>query len=85
MFTIKHIPGKGNPTDILSRMPLQKLIEESRLRTEEYVNQILRYSLPEAIKLEEIQELSEKGPELVAIREALLDGKMGPERDSRCL
>ena len=45
MFAIKHIPGKGNPTDILSRMPLQKLIEESRLRTEEYINQILRYSL----------------------------------------
>ena len=42
MFTIKHIPGKGNPTDILSRMPLQQLIDKSRLRTEEYINQIIR-------------------------------------------
>ena len=74
-FTIKHIPGKGNPTDILSRMPLQKLIEKSRLRTEEYINQIIRYSIPEAIKLEEIQELSEKDPELLVVKEIILEGK----------
>ena len=75
MLAIKHIPGKGNHTDILSRMPLQKLIDKSRLRTEEYINQIIRYSVPEAIKLEEIQELSEDDPELVVIREAILEGK----------
>ena len=70
-FTIKHIPGKTNPTDILSRMPLQNLIEKSRLRTEEYINQILRFSLPEAIKLEDVQEHSEKDSELGLIKLAL--------------
>ena len=64
MFTIKHLLGKVNPTYILSRMPLQKLVDKSRLRTEEYINQIIRYSVPEAIKIEEIQELSGKDPEL---------------------
>ena len=52
-------------------MSLQKLIEESRLRTEEYINQIIRYSVTEAIKLETIQELTENDPNFATIIEAI--------------
>ena len=42
MFNIRHIPGKDNPTDVLSRMPLMMKIKESRFRTEEYINLLMR-------------------------------------------
>ena len=56
IFTIRYIKGKDNPTDILSRMPMQRLIDETRIKTEEYINEIINYALPVAIELEEIQE-----------------------------
>ena len=74
LFTIKYIKGKNNPTDILSRMPLQKLIEKTRLRTEEYINQVIRYSLPAAITLKTVSEYSEKDPEIQLVRETILSG-----------
>ena len=41
LFTIRHISGKNKPTYILSRMRLlQSLVERTRIKTEEYVNQI---------------------------------------------
>ena len=54
--------------------PFQKLIEKSRFRTEEYINQIVRYSIPEAITLEEIQKLSDEDPELIRIKQVILEG-----------
>ena len=66
LFTMRHISGKDNPTNILSRMPLQTLVERTRIKTEEYINQIINYSLPSAIEFRaiEVKEFTEIDPVL---------------------
>ena len=63
-FLFKHIRGKSNPTDMLSWMPLQHLIEQTRIRMEEYINQIVNYLLPSAIELDEVREYTRTDPVL---------------------
>ena len=72
MFNIRHIPGKDNPTDVLSRMPLMEKIKESRLRTEEYINEIIRYARPAAISLEEIKKATEEDEELKSVIKSVI-------------
>lgn len=70
-FNVVYKPGKSNIAD-----PLSRLIPESVLKTEprrtgdEYIQWLLSYAEPKAIKLTEIERNSSESDEIKAVRQA---------------
>ena len=55
-FTVRYQPGKGNPTDYMSRHPLVNQSVRSSNSAEEYVNFTAEYTVSVALSLQEIVE-----------------------------
>lgn len=72
-FTIVHKKGVDNPSDYMSRHPLE--FTKSEYRTpkvpEEYIQFILRHATPKAMSLQEIEEATENDPLLMELQETL--------------
>lgn len=74
-FKVKHIPGKQNIADCLSRMPSKEVdpffVEDS----ETHVKFVAETSTPNAMSTRQIERESDKDPELVDVRECIQTGK----------
>ena len=68
-FVVKHIPGDGNPADLLSRQPIPNSIGEN----DNYINFIVSNALPKALTLQEVQEASLTDPVLKQVAEDIVN------------
>ena len=53
-FKVIHMPGKTNPADLLSRLPLQGQPNREQRLAKEYINYLASNSIPKAISQGEI-------------------------------
>ncbi len=58
-FKVIHMPGKTNPADVLSRLPIRAQGPRERNIAEEYINFIAERAVPKAMTLEEIAKATE--------------------------
>lgn len=70
-FTIKHQKGLSNPSDYLSRHPLEQNSESNIDKVEEYVNYCIKNAIPKALTLKEVQEATSQDQVFQTIVEAL--------------
>ena len=73
-FKVTYTPGKDNPADVLSRLPIENQPFKERSIAEEYINGVSRHSVPKATSLEEIQAASKQDKELQDVRNAIEQG-----------
>uniref|UniRef100_A0A131YFM9 Poly protein like family protein n=1 Tax=Rhipicephalus appendiculatus TaxID=34631 RepID=A0A131YFM9_RHIAP len=64
-FEVQHTSGPSNPSDYLSRHPVNSLEEFQCIESvaEEYVNFVVSHSLPHAMTIEEVTRAALKGPQ----------------------
>ena len=74
-YRIKHVPGKSNPADPLSRLPVVDAPQRDRDIAEEYIDAVLTYAVPKAMSREEIREATAKDPCLTKVMETLRSGR----------
>lgn len=70
-FVIKHQKGLSNPSDYLSRHPLEQNSESNIDKVEEYVNYCIKNAIPKALTLKEVQEATSQDQIFQTIIEAL--------------
>ncbi|PIK48013.1 hypothetical protein BSL78_15114 [Apostichopus japonicus] len=82
-FEVKHIPGRDNPADYLSRYHSHP--ESHNAMIEDYVNYICSNAVPKAMKFEVVQSESKQDSEIQALCSALKSGDWSDEnvRDYR--
>lgn len=64
-FTVRHIPGKENIADSLSRLTRSKASADLGSETEEYVRFVAENSTPQALSTREIEQASDVDKELL--------------------
>ena len=76
-FTVRHIPGKRNVADVLSRLTQiePNAIPSEQKIAEEYVRFVALTATPKALTTREVEEASDKDEELCKLREVLNTGK----------
>jgi transposase InsO family protein len=77
-FTIKHIPGRGNMSDFLSRHPMA-LTATDKVENENFINSIVHYTIPTRVSKQELLSVlkTDKQMEKLSkmIKESLFDNK----------
>ena len=73
-FDLKHVDGKSNVADYLSRFPLHLESKEEICyqHTEEYIYSVVTGAIPSALTAKQVECVSAKDSELSSIRSALL-------------
>lgn len=80
-YRIKHVPGKTNPADPLSRLPVIDAPQRDRNIAEEYIDAIVQYAVPKAMSREEIAEATRHDPALIKVTGAILSGTWNNDPD----
>ena len=83
MFVVKHIPGKTNIADSLSR--LTSKAEKPDLRTENYIRYVAVSATPRAMSTREIEEASAKDEELSNLRKCHRENRWNGLQNKRYL
>ena len=75
-FTVKHLPGSKNPTDYISRKPieLKQKDKQTSKELEKHVYFIVNEGLPEAVTLKEIEECTHIDEETKALFQSIKNG-----------
>ena len=73
-YVIKHIAGKENSADVLSRLPVDPPENRDAVETREYAFSIANEAVPAALTAHEVERASEKDPTLQLVREAITSG-----------
>ena len=73
-YVVKHIAGKENPADALSRLPVDPPEDQDAIETREYACSIASEAVPAALTAREVERASEKDPTLQLVREAITSG-----------
>jgi len=71
-YKIIYWPGKNNIADPLSR--LCDISQSKPFDNENYINQLIDYTVPTAVSLEEIARHSEKDEEILKVKKRIIDG-----------
>ena len=58
-FRIEHVPGKTNPADSLSPLPVENALHRDRHIAEKYIDAILTYAIPKAMTSTEIRDATQ--------------------------
>ncbi|XP_063965770.1 uncharacterized protein K02A2.6-like [Lytechinus pictus] len=74
-FKVRHMPGKTNPADVLSRLPIPNQPPRDRNIAEEYIDAIIAYAVPRALTREQITTASQADQEIQMVIESLKAGK----------
>ena len=77
-YTVKHIPGKGNIADFLSRHPVS---ETSSRNTdiEDYISALVEYSIPRSLRREDIINATNTDSTCQMLIECVKKGKLKKE------
>ena len=73
-FSIRHIPGKENAADALSRLPVDSAPHAAIKQTEEYARTMVADAIPAAIAPRQVERESERDPTLQLVRHAITSG-----------
>ena len=73
-FTVKHLPGKENPSDYISRHPRFPPTASQSQIAEDYVNFLTHHAVPKALTLSEIEEETQKDHTMQAVRSFIQQG-----------
>ena len=84
-FTVKHIPGKENIADSLSRHTRSKPSADLCSETEEYVRFVAENATTQALSTREIERASEVDEELSSVRECIQKGQWQNVQNKRYL
>ncbi|CAB3985107.1 Transposon Tf2-9 poly [Paramuricea clavata] len=71
-FKVVHMPGKTNPADVLSRLPISGQPTRERNVAEEYINFITEKAVPKAMTLEQISKATQDDVILQRVQQCLL-------------
>ena len=80
-FTIHHMPGQHNPTDVLSRMPLTNQPCRERDIAEEYIHYVAVRAVPKAFFLEQISAATKDDKVLQQVKKALNSGQWPNDKE----
>ena len=73
-YIIRHIPGKENAADALSRLPVDSAPDAAIKQTEEYARSIIADAIPAALSPHLVERESERDPTLQLVRHAITSG-----------
>lgn len=73
-YNIRHIPGKENAADAISRLPVDSAADATVKQTEEYARTIVADAIPAALTPQQIERESERDPTLQLVRHAITSG-----------
>ena len=73
-YNIRHIPGKENAADALSRLRVDGAADAAIRETEEYARTIVADAMPAALTPRQIERESERDPTLQLVRHAITSG-----------
>ena len=73
-YVVKHIAGKENSADALSRLPVGSHEHQDAVDTREYAFSIANEAIPAVLTAHEVERASEKAHTLQLVREAILSG-----------
>ena len=73
-FSIRHIPGRENAADALSRLPVHSASDPANKQTEEYGRTIVADAIPAALAPRQVETESEQDPTLQLVRHAITSG-----------
>ena len=59
-FKVIHMPGKTNPADVLSRLPLSAQSPHDRNIAEEYIHFVTERAVPKSMTLEQIAKATQE-------------------------
>ncbi|CAF1025218.1 unnamed protein product, partial [Brachionus calyciflorus] len=79
-FEVIHTPGLGNIADFLSRHPM-KLKKEDLDDTSEFIDMIVKYTVPKSVTLEKIVEETLKDVALTKLRKMIIRNKFNNDND----
>ena len=80
-FTVIHMPGKTNPADVLSRLPLGAQSPRERNIAEEYIHFITQKAVPKSMTLEQISKATNEDATLQHIQQCLLHNQWSTSPD----
>ena len=72
--SIRHIPGRENAADALSRLPVDSTPDAAIKKTEEYARSIVADAIPAALAPRQVERESERDPILQLVRQAITSG-----------
>ena len=73
-YSIRHIPGRENAADALSRLPVDSSPDAAIKQTEEYARTIVADAIPAALAPRQVERESERDPTLHLVRHAITSG-----------
>ena len=82
LFTVKYRPGKDNPSDYMSRHPVDT--KETRRPgdvAEEHINFIVQHTTPKSISVKEVKQQTKDDATLQAVIKCIHDGKWHETRN----
>ena len=84
-FTVRHIPGKENIADSLSRLTRNKASSDLSSKAEEYVRFVAEKATPQALSTREIERASDVDEELSNVRKCVQTGQWHKLENKRYL
>ena len=82
---MRHVPGKENIADSLSRLTNSKSSEELCSETEHYVRSVAEHATPQALSTREIEQTSEADEKLSDVRNCIQRGQWHKLQNKRYL
>ena len=73
-YNIRHIPGRENAADALSRLPVDSAPDAAIKQTDEYARIIVADAIPAALAPRQVERESERDPTLQLLRHAITSG-----------
>jgi len=73
-YSIRHIPGRENAADALSRLPIDSAPDAAIKQTEEYARTIVADAIPAALAPRQVERESERDPTVLLVRHAITSG-----------
>ena len=80
-FQIQYIPGRENPADVLSRLPLSNQQTNEQSIAEEYINYVVANAVPKAMTLDQIEKATLTDPVLQCVQACISSGTWPKQAD----
>ena len=73
-YTLTHIPGKDNPADVLSRLPIGSTQDDDTRKTEDFAYSVASAAVPAALLPKQVETATANDPTLRIVHKAVMTG-----------